>query len=424
METARAMTTTADNQQLALDAARYLGDPKFRAAPDDFYRQLLEEGPVLPIGNGIWLVAGHAAARAVMRDARFSRAARGAHEAEFLNADPRPDVQRMGRCLSGMMLSLDPPEHSRVRKFHRHPFMPRAVRVWQEELDALADELARDLPKDEVFDLKERFTLPIPERLICSILGVPAEDHKLWEEWTAALLNMDRTGHAENDGVAEARAAMVAFGEYFDKLIKERRANPGQDLISVLVNSDDAGDRLTDEELVGNFILLTSAGHETTANTIASSVVLLLRDRADWDRVVSDESLIEGAVEEALRLEGAQRFMVPRVAVEDVQVGGRTIAAGEQVILVVHAANRDPSVFADPLRFDIERDAKAHVAFGGGAHLCLGIHLARMELVAALRALVRRHPALALAVAEDELVTSATPTVRGWDALPCISTTS
>lgn len=423
MEIARAMTTT-DNQRLAAEAARYLGVPDFRSAPEDFYRRLLDEAPVLPVGNGTWLIAGHAEVRAAVRDPRFSRAARAAHEAEFLAADPQADVQRMGKCLHGTMLFLDPPEHARIRKFHRRPFLPRAVREWQEELDRIADGLASDLPRDEVFDLKERFALPIPEKLICSILGVPVEDHKLWEKWTAALLNMDRTGHAADNGVAEARAAMVSFGEYFDDLIRQRRAAPGDDLISVLAEADETGDRLTDDELVGNLILLTSAGHETTANTIASSVVLLLRNRADWDRLVADPSLAEAAVEEVLRLEGAQRFMVPRMTTEDVQIGGHTIPAGHHVIFVNHAANRDPAVFPDPLRFDIDRDAKSHVAFGGGAHTCLGIHLARMELVAALRALVRRHPGLVLAVPEEELVTSPTPTVRGWDALPCLSPTA
>lgn len=412
--------TTSDNQQLVADAARYLGDPQFRAAPEDFYRRLLEEAPVLPVGRGTWLIAGHAEVRTALRDPRFSRAARAAHEAEFLSSDTRPDVQRMGKCLHGTMLFLDPPEHARIRKFHRDPFLPRAVREWQDELDRIADELASDLPEGEVFDLKERFALPIPERLICAILGVPAEDHKLWEEWTGALLRLDRTGHAENGGVTEAAAAMVSFGEYFDDLIRKRRENPGDDLISVLAAPDETGDRLTDDELVGNLILLTSAGHETTANTI----VLLLRDRADWDRLGADSSLVEAAVEEVLRLEGAQRFMVPRTTTEDVEIGGRTIPAGDQVIFVNHAANRDPSVFPDPLRFDLDRDPRSHVAFGGGAHTCLGIHLARMELVAALGALVRRHPGLALAVPEEELVTSPTPTVRGWDVLPCISPTA
>ncbi|WP_143172175.1 cytochrome P450 [Pseudonocardia thermophila] len=418
------MTTTENTRQLAADGARFLGDPAFRVNPEDFYRRLVEEAPVLPLGNGTWLIGGHAELRAALRDTRFSRAAGAAHESEFLSSDPRPEVQRMGRCLRGTMLYLDPPEHARVRKFHRDPFLPRAVREWQDEADRIADELARNLPKDEVFDLKEKFALPIPERLICTILGVPVEDHKLWEEWTGALLRLDRTGHAEDGGFEEARAAMVAFGEYFDALIRERRENPGDDLISVLVAEDETGDRLTDDELVGNLILLTSAGHETTANTIASTVVLLLRDRANWDRLLADPSLADKAIEEVLRIEGAQRFMVPRTTTEDVEIGGHTIPAGDRVIFVTHAANRDPSAFPDPLRFDIDRDPKSHVAFGGGAHTCLGVHLARLELVTALRALLRHHPNLALAVPEEQLETSPTPTVRGWESLPCISTTA
>jgi len=417
------MTAADVKEDLIVQAGRYLADPDFRRSPEQFYAQLLDGNQVLALPGGVWLMAGHSEVRAVLRDARFSRQARADRECDFLDSDERPAVQHMGQCQRAMMLALDPPQHTRVRKFHRPPFMPRGAGRWTDYLDSVADELARDLPRDTVFDLKRLFSLPIPERAICRILGVPEEDHRLWEGWGDQIVNMDRTGQAGDAGAAPGRDAMVAFGQYFTDLIAQRRASPGNDLISELANADDDGDRLTDAELVGNLILLIIAGHETTANTIASAVVLLMRDRDQWESLIADQSLIGTAVEEVLRLEGAQRFMVPRVAVEDVQLGEHLIAAGDEVICVVHAANRDPSVFADPLRFDITRDSSAHLAFGNGAHLCLGIHLARLEMVAAIRALVRHHPSLQLAVDEASLEPAPSSTVRGWTALPCLSPT-
>ncbi|MGV0870604.1 cytochrome P450 family protein [Mycolicibacterium sp. XJ879] len=415
------MTAADVAEGLIADAVRFLSDPVFRESPERFYEQLLDGHRVLPLGNGTWLVAGHAEVRSVLRDTRFSRAARAGLEMEYLSADPRPQVQQMAACQAAMMLFTDPPEHTRLRKFHRPPFMPREVGRWAGYVDDLADELARGLPRGGEFDLKQCFALPVPERAICRILGVPAEDHQKWERWSDAVLNMDRTGHGGGSSAAEAGEAMRSFGEYFAELIEARRADPADDLISELVTADDEGDHLSDAELIGNLILLIMAGHETTANSIATTVVLLMSHRDQWDRLIADPSLAAGAVEEVLRLDGAQRFVVPRIALEDVQVGEHRVTAGDQVICVLHAANRDPQVFDHPQRFDITRDSSAHLAFGPGTHLCLGMHLARMEMVSALTALVRHHPRLQLTVPVDQLPSAPSPTVRGWRALPCIS---
>jgi cytochrome P450 len=416
------MTAANVAEGLIADAVRFLTDPVFRESPERFYERLLDGHRLLSLGNGMWLVAGHAEVRSVLRDTRFSRAARAAQEMEYLSAHPRPEVQQMVACQAAMMLFNDPPEHTRIRKFHRPPFMPRAVgQRWAGYIDELADELARGLPRDREFDLKLAYALPIPERAICRILGVPAEDHQKWERWTDAVLNMDRTGHGGGTSPTEAGEAMRSFGDYFADLIQQRRADPADDLISELANADDHGDRLSDAELIGNLIMLIMAGHETTANSIATTVVLLMTHRDQWERLIGDESLAESAVEEILRLDGAQRFMVPRIAVEDVQIGDHRIRAGDQVICVLHAANRDPKIFAHPQQFDISRDTSAHLAFGSGTHLCLGIHLARVELVAALKALIRHHPELRLTVDADQLQSTPSPTVRGWQAVPCTS---
>jgi cytochrome P450 len=415
------MTAADVSGSLAADAVRFLTDPAFREHPDEFYAQLLNGHRLLAVGNGMWLASGHAEVHSVMRDTRFSRAARAGQEMEYLTGDPRPEVQQMAACQAAMMLFTDPPEHTRIRKFHRPPFMPRAVGRWVNYVDELADELAAELSHDGQFDLKADYALPIPERAICRILGVPAEDHKQWERWTDAILNIDRTGQGGGTSTNSAGEAMRAFGDYFAELIAHRRAHPTDDLISELVSSDEDGDRLSDAELIGNLILLIMAGHETTANSIATTVVLLMTHRDQWDRLIADPGLAEGAVEEVLRLGGAQRFIVPRVATEDVVVGGHHIPAGDEVICVLHAANRDPEVFADPDRFDITRDCSAHLAFGTGTHSCLGMPLARLELTAALKGLIHYHPELQLAVDPTALHGTPSPTVRGWQSVPCIS---
>lgn len=413
------MTNVAEG--LMADAVRFLTDPVFRESAEGFYGRLMDGHRLLPLGNGTWLVGGHAEVRSILRDNRFSRAARASQEIEYLTADPHPQVQQMAACQAAMMLFTDPPEHTRIRKFHRKPFMPRALTRLASYIDELADELAGGLPRNREFDLKQAYALPIPERVICRILGVPAEDHHEWERWTDAILNIDRTGHGGGASAIEAGEAMRSFGDYFAAVIEARRRNPADDLISELVNANDQGDRLSDAELIGNLILLIMAGHETTANSIATTVVLLMRHRDQWDRLIAEPALVESTVEEVLRLDGAQRFMAPRVAVEDVDLGGHHIPAGDQVICVLHAANRDPEVFDAPARFDITRVSSAHLAFGSGTHLCLGIHLARMELMAALKALIRHHPELRLAVPDDRLQSTPSPTVRGWQTLPCTS---
>lgn len=412
------MASTNTERTLAGDARRYLTEPAFREHPEAFYQELLAEGHVVEVGGGIWLVAGHAELSAALRDRRLSRSAREEEEVGYLNHHPDPEVNRMGKCQSGMMMMLDPPEHTRIRKLHRTPFMPPAVAAWEPYITELTAELAAAIPTDVETDLKQAFALPIPERIICSILGVPVEDHKLWEEWSDEWMKLDRTGSATEESQRPAREAFVAFGRYFADLVEKRRAEPKDDLISQLVHAEEDGDRLTDEELIGNLVLMIVAGHETTANTICSAVVLLMRHRDQWEKLVADPSLAANAVEETLRLEGAQRFMGPRNALEDIELGGKVIPAGDKVICVTQAANRDPLVFEDPLKFDITRAKIPHLGFGSGPHSCLGIHLARLQMVSAIQALVRHHPNLRLAVDASELKTTPAPTIRGWEAVP------
>jgi cytochrome P450 len=412
------MTTTSASADLIADAHKFLSDPAFRADPDDFYLRLLAEDRVLPIGGGYWLVSGHAEITQALRDTRFSRAESAKTELRVLDTADDEDVRYAGECVHQMSLMLDPPEHTKIRKLQRDPFLPSTVKRYEPFLRDLVAELIADFPRQGVFDLKAKFTLPIPERAICMILGVPHEDHELFEHWTIELVRMDRTGHASDEQLRPGRDAYAEFTRYCKELIAQRRAAPGDDLISVLVQASEDGDRLTDEELNGNLQLLIAAGHETTANTTASAVMLLMEHRDQWDKLVADPSLARGAIEETLRLRGAQRFSVPRVALEDVPLGDKVIPAGERILPITHAANRDPLVFQDPLAFDITRDPNPHVAFGNGHHLCLGMNLARLEMIVALEGLVRSCPGLELAVDPSEIEITDGPTILGVSSVP------
>lgn len=408
-------TTTED---LAALGRQYLLDPDFRNAPGDFFERLHAESPVLSIGGGIWLVAGFHDATSGLRDPLLSRAASAALELDFLTSAPDAEARQAGQCVHQSMIMRDPPEHSRVRKFFRAPFLPRAVAAWRDGVQQLCDELLDAMPRDEVVDLKAAFAHPLPQQVICRILGVPSDDDEKITRWGEQILNIDRSGNATDESLRPARQANIEFGRYLSELIDARSAALGDDFLSGLIAPDEDGDRLSHDELIGNLALLIIAGHETTANAIVSAVVLLMQHREVWDRLVADPDVAGKVVEEALRLQGAQRFNAPRVALEDTTIGDVTIPKGDRVFFLTQVVNRDPAVFADPLTFDIDRDPNPHVAFGFGAHICLGMQLARLEMTVALATLARRFPDLTLAVDPSELCGVTSPTVLGWEAVP------
>ena len=408
---------TSPNADLVEMGRRYLYDSELWRRPEEFYRRLHEGPRVLNIGDGTWLVSGYAEVTSGLRNPRFVRQPSSEAELSFLDRAPTAEARHMGKCMHSMMLMLDAPEHTRIRGLHRAPFLPRGIKRWEPLVRETVADLLAKLPRGSVFDLKETYALPTPEIVICEILGVPHRDHKRWEAWGEVITKRGFKDPSQQ-GIEAVYDAHVAFGAYVADLIAARRAQPADDLLSQLTSASDNGDRLTDDELIGNFILLVVAGHETTANAITSAVGLLMRNRAQWERLVDDRGLVDAAIDESLRLEGAQRFTVPRVAAEDIELGGTVVPAGERAIFMIEAANRDPEVFADPSEFDIGRSPNPHIAFGSGPHLCLGMHLARLEMSAALAGLVDRFPDLQLAVDPGELVLAPTPTVRGWESLP------
>jgi nocardicin N-oxygenase len=369
------------------------GDP-VRLDLNPRYAQLRAEEPAtrvrLPYGTECWLVTRYEDVRAVLSDPRFSRArAAGREDTPRVTPEAAP---------AGSMLSMDPPEHSRLRRLIARAFTPRRVREFrprtQEIVDGLLDEIEQAGPPA---DLVEGLALPLPVSVISQMLGVPREDHHRFRDFSATILST--TAHTREEIVA-ARAALE---EYLAELAEQRRRQPGEDLMSALVLAHD-DDKLTDRELTQTGITLLVGGHESTASQFASSVYLLLSRPEQWARLREHPELVSSAVEELLRyipLGSGGAFA--RIATEDIELGGVLVRAGEAVVASTNSANRDQDVFADPELFDLAREPNPHLAFGGGVHVCLGAQLARAELQVALGSLLSRFPGLRLAASAEEV---------------------
>ncbi|MBV9381606.1 MAG: cytochrome P450 [Streptosporangiaceae bacterium] len=361
----------------------------------------------LPDGSAAWLITGFSEVREVLIDQRYSRA--------LAYAPGRP---RLGfdYLLAESLMGMDPPEHSRLRKLVAAAFTEKRMQALRPEVASIVDDLLDDMiagPRPA--DLVRSFSLPLPSRVICSLLGVPPEDLDKFHGWSNTLFgDWSRT-------IEEMTEAYLGINGYMAELIARKRKEPADDLITVLIDARDSGDRLSEDELVRFCFGLLMAGHETTANQINMSFAALCHHPAELARLRADPSLIPAAVEELLRfVQIAGRGTIPpaRITREEVCLGGVTIPAGEAVLPMMNIADRDPAAFPDPDRLDVLRAPKTHVAFGAGAHHCLGAQLARMELQEAFRGLLARLPGLRMAVPLSEIEFREGHVIASMRALP------
>ncbi|MDN3265726.1 cytochrome P450 [Streptomyces sp. CSDS2] len=355
-------------------------------APPDLYAEM-RQGPPVKVRVGAetaWLVTRYDHVRAVLTDHRFSSDDQLPGFPVRVPLPPEPRVMSFFR--------MDGPEHSRLRRMAQTEFTARRTRALRPVVDALVARLLDDIEAGpRPVDIVQEYALALPALVIARLFGVPDEEQGEFTRRSRTILTPD----GDPD---EAYAAFVAMTEYLDHLATERRRSPRDDLLSRLATRYVATGELTHEDLVAIARLFLVAGHETTANQIALSVLSLLRAPDQLAELKERPELYTQAVEESLRYWSIAQDNQVRVAVADVELGGATIAAGEGVVLALPAANHDERVFTDPARFDIHRgDAGRHIAFGHGAHLCPGAPLARMEIVVALRELFTRFPTLRLA---------------------------
>ncbi len=384
-------------------------DPEFLADPYPMYHRLRAEDPVHHSALGFWVLTRYEDGVAALRDPRLAKEALAA----FVAA-------RFGQAVPAMGLSMldrDPPDHTRLRGLVSKAFTPRVVEGLRPRVQQIVDGLLDAVEAEGSMDLIEEFAYPIPVNVICEMLGVPVEDHERFKGWSLDIargLDLIWLGPDSEVG-RRSVAARHGLAEYFRGLIAQRRAAPRADMLSELIAAEEAGDRLSENELLATCILLLIAGHETTVNLIGNGTLALLRHPGQLRRLREDPGLIGTAVEELLRYDGpVQR--TARIPSEDVTFGSCTIAKGEMVMPFIGAADRDPAQFPEPDRLDIGRSDNRHIAFGWGIHFCLGAPLARLEGQIAINTLLRRFPRLALATDKPEFRQSLT--LRGLASLP------
>ncbi|MEU1513539.1 cytochrome P450 [Streptomyces sp. NPDC005811] len=387
-----------------IDLGEY-GDA-FRRDPHPVYARLREGGPVhrvrLPAPDAhheTWLVVGHEEARAAFADPRLSK-----------------DGSRVGvtfldeQLIGPYLLTADPPRHTRLRALVSRAFTPRRVEELRPRIQRITDDLLDAMLPRGRADLVESLAHPLPLTVICELLGVPEPDRAGFRALTTEAV-APTSAESEHD-------AFVRLADHLTELIEDKRCSgPGGDLLSDLIRTTaEDGDRLSPAELRGMAFVLLIAGHETTVNLITNAVHALLTHPGQLAALRADTTLLDGAVEEALRYEGPVENATFRFAAEPLEIAGTPIAAGDAVMIGLTAADRDAERYPDPDRFDIRRDTRGHLAFGHGVHYCLGAPLARLEARTALRSLLDRAPALALDGPPGDWLPG--PLMRGMRSLP------
>lgn len=374
-------------------------DPSVRADPYPVYRRILEECPVSLGPLGTVVLARYADCAAVLRDARASTDMRHLADYQAMVASGELQPVDQARFERPSFLFLDPPDHTRLRRLVSKAFSPRVVEALRVTVQQWVDELIDRVAGNGRIELVADLAYPLPVRVICQMLGIPAEDHQRFRGWSRDLARgLDPIEALSADEQERMLSALGALTKYFDELIARRRAelrggeagaSAGDDLLSALIAVEERGEQLTTEELNATCRLLLPAGHETTVNLIANGMLALLRHPNLLERLRVDRTLAGAVVEEVLRYDPPVQF-AGRITREPLEVGDTVIDRGQRIILLLAAAQRDPARFADPQRFDIDRAENAHLAFGAGIHFCLGAPLARLEGQVALSTLATR----------------------------------
>ncbi len=387
-------------------------NPLFRANPYPAYQFLRDAAPIWRMPTGQWLVSTHAGCTSMLRDLRMGHANTGA-------VTPEQEAEPAVASLLRTMLLVDPPGHTRLRSLVTKAFTARRVEELRPRIEAIVDNLIDAVEPHGAMDVSRDFAHKLPVTVICDMLGIPEQDR-------APFLNESTVRGRILDPVALTReeldasnAGILKSQAYFRTLFAYRRANPGDDLTTALLNAREADDSLTDEEILANIGLLFGAGHETTTNLIGNGILALHRNPAELERLKADHSLIPNAVEEILRYDSPVQ-LTGRTALADVEVLGQPIARGEEVVALLGAGNHDPAAYpGDPDALDVARPNVRSISFGGGIHHCLGAQLARIEGEIAFRRLFERLTNLRL-VDPDNVESKPTITLRGVVSLPAV----
>ncbi|HEY3247712.1 MAG TPA: cytochrome P450 [bacterium] len=398
-------------ERLTSGVAYNLLSPALRADPYPTYHRLRARDPVhWSLPAQAWVITRYRDVQGILRDGRFSadRTNSTAHK-EWAAKQKSPPDPPAGRS----MLFVDPPDHTRLRMLVSKAFTPRAVEALRPRITRIVHGLLDDVERAGTMDVVRVLAYPLPVIVIAELLGIPVDDRELFKKWSDALA-ATLEPFVPKDLQSEVLLANEALRAYLSRIFAQRRREPRDDLISALMQAEEAGDRLTEEEAFSAVRLLLVAGHETTTNLIGNGLLALLRYQDQWRLLREDRTLIPAAVEELLRFDSPVQLTV-RIATEPLDLDGKHIRPGDQLIVLLGAANRDPAQFSDPDRLLITREEKRHLAFGHGIHFCLGAPLARLEMQVTLSALLERFPQLHLT--PEPVVRRQTMVLRGLDRL-------
>jgi len=388
--------------------------PEMLADPYPTYQKLRSTHPVMRVpALDAWVVTSYEAVNSSLRNPKLSS-----------NRFPRLRQRLASKGLDHLaddrvrsMIHMDPPDHTRLRGLVNKAFTPKTVESMTVRIQNTVEELLDEVVNRGRMDIIEDLAYPLPVIVIAELLGVPAQDRDRFKHWSdefSVVLSGDVASLSESM-LLRAAKAREELADYFKAVVRERRKNPGSDLLSGLTQAEEAGGKLTEDELYSMVVLLLVAGNETTTNLIGNGLLALLRHPNEMRKVWDSPSLVPAAVEEMLRFDGPVQ-MTNRMATTDMEIQGTRIATGDWLYLVLGAANRDPAQFADPDRFDLNRTDNKHIAFGAGAHFCLGAPLARLEAQITIRALRERFSDLRLG--EERIEYRNNFNMRGLKSLP------
>ena len=390
-------------------------DATFKANPFPFYAQLRTEAPVFPVtlprNRHALLVTRYDDVLAILKDERFVKDIHNAMSPEQLKT--MPQMPALFKPFEQSLLSLDDPNHARLRVLVHKAFTPRRIEQMRDQVQNVTKDLLDKVEPEGSMDLIADFALPLPLIMIGRILGIPAKDNPEFHRWTRILLS-----GGTNQSPLELTSAMTGFTSYMREQIQERQTHPQDDLIMALVQAKEGSDLLSEDEILAMIFMLLSAGHETTVNLIGSGMLALLQHPDQLAKLRNDPALIKTAIEELLRFVCPAEMATERYTSEDLTIAGTTIPRGELVLAVIASANRDANHFDEPDSLDVARTNNKHLAFGQGIHYCLGAPLARLEGQIAIEMLIQRMPNLHLSSAPEYLRWRGGLILRGLEALP------
>jgi len=395
-----------------------INSPAFIANPYPFYESLRAEGELVPFDERIHLVSAHYdIVDHILKSRHFGREGRSVMtEAEKAALPPVSDLAKpLVEIQKNWIIFRDPPYHTRVRGMVKKAFTPKMVHNLQPHIQEITDYLIDAVVEQGHMDVIADFALPLPVTVIAEMMGVPPDDRDKFRQWSQYLLGINDIIPPSEEQKRKVHDATLEVVDYFEALLAKKRAQPQDDLLSHLIAVEEAGDTLSEQELIATSILLLVAGFETTTNLIGNGLLLLLQHPEQMQLLRDDPALAPRAVEEMLRYEAPVQF-TGRLALQDVEIAGHAVRRLQGIGLLIGGANRDPKKFSRPAVFDITRDEAAVLSFGGGIHYCLGAPLARVEGYIAFNTLLHRLANLQLV--HDELPWRNMIALRGLETLP------